>query len=1532
MESFSKPTRTWFERSFGQATRVQDLGWPEIAGGRHALLLAPTGSGKTLAAFLSGIDRVVREGDENAVDDGSHDAAPHSRATSRSRAAQPPRTQTPGPHPETVGVRILYVSPLKALAYDIERNLRAPIAGIAQVAAELGIDVRTPRVDVRTGDTPQRDRARQRRDPAEILVTTPESLYLILGSQARETLRSVHTVIVDEVHAIAPSKRGTHLALSLERLCEICEREPQRIGLSATARPVAEIALFLGGDREVVVVDASSPPRIDLTVSVPVPDMERVRHPDNASGSEKKYGLWPAIYPQLLELIRGHRSTILFVNNRSLCERLAQKLNELAGEDLTLAHHGSVAHDKRREIEAALGMGDCRAIVATSSLELGIDMEAVELVVLVESPGSAARGLQRIGRAGHQVGVASKGVLVPKFRGDLLESTVLSQRMQLGEIEELSVPHNALDVLAQQIAAMVCDRPRTVDEVEALVRRSAPYRELGRASLVSVLDMLSGRFPSDDFAELRPRIAWDRSNDVLTPRRGTEMLVRLNAGTIPDRGLFAVHLGHDGPRIGELDEEMTYETKNGDVILLGASSWRVLEIGRDRVVVEPAPGEPGRLPFWRGDGPGRPIELGRAIGAFCRELADKPRDEAIEWLRARTVLDEYAAQNLVEYIAQQRGETGSVPSDERIGVETFRDELGDWRVCILTPFGSRVHAPWALALQSLLAARTGCETPTMWSDDGIVLTFADGDALPPLELLFPDPEELENLVVEQLARSALFAATFRENAGRSLLLPKRRPDARSPLWAQRLKAKNLMSSVQRYPDFPIVLETYRQCLRDVFDLPALDELLRAVRSRKIAVDDCATPKASPFARSLVFAYVAAYLYEQDAPAFERRAQALTLDRGLLRELLGQGQLRELVDAEVLARIEDELQCLNEERRARDADELHDVLRRLGALELSEIAARTHASDHDELTSWLTELETQQRAVRISIDSREHWIAAQDAGLYRDALGVKLSSGLPSDFVAEVRDALNVLLRRHARTHGPFTRDDAAAKLGRSSQELETRLAELERRGTLVRGELRPQGKGIDWCDEEVFRRIKRETLAKLRGQIAAVDGSAFARFLPAWHGVQPAGVRGAEGNQEGRLPRHDERSSMRGRGRGRLLEAIAQLEGFALPWSTWWQDVLPARVEGFALDDLDQLSASGQVVWVGAGALGVRDGRVAIFRSEHAALLLDPPTLPEDGVLDDLHETILACLSERGAMFTHALEHAVRGPRETSTERDARGAPHKGGSRSVTAADFEAALFDLVWLGLVTNDSFAPLRSLTRSNTRRRGRAQQILAGGRWSLVADLTDREVSATERAHARAKLMLERWGVVSREAAHAEGLDGGFAAVYPVLKAMEEGGLVRRGHFVEGLAGAQFALAGAVDRLREANAADNERAEIVVLAANDPANPWGVGFDWPESTAPDAKPRRVAGARVVLADGRPVLWLSPNGRQLVSFVATREPALRRSALTCVSEIPRRPRFIEKIDGSPAAKSELLPLMREVGFVEDYRGLSYDENARRA
>jgi ATP-dependent Lhr-like helicase len=1410
LDRFSPATRSWFTATFPEPTSAQTLGWDAISQGRHTLILAPTGSGKTLAAFLWTLDRLIAE----------------------------PEKRT--------GVRVLYVSPLKALTYDVERNLRAPLTGIAMAAERDGIPVPPVKVSTRTGDTSPQDRRALVKHPPDILVTTPESLYLMLTSAAREILATVDYVIVDEIHAMAGTKRGAHLALSLERLERLCDRPPQRIGLSATQRPLDELARYLGGQaadgepRPVAIVDAGVRKPLELQIVVPVEDMGELgrRAPDRseqdadfvmrgpaAGDPEVRASIWPSIHPLLLDLVKTHRSTLIFVNSRRLAERLAARLNELAKEEdpdsdvVVRAHHGSIAREQRLEIEDLLKAGKLPALVATSSLELGIDMGAIDLVVQVEAPTSVASGLQRIGRAGHQVGEPSKGRIFPKFRHDLLVAAVVAHRMHAGLIEETSVPRNPVDVLSQQIVAMVSadDEGLTVDEVAAVVRATYSFSDISDDVLEGVLDMLSGRYPSDEFAELRPRITWDRLTGRLTARPGAKMLAITNAGTIPDRGLYGVFTP-EGTRVGELDEEMVYESRVGETFLLGATTWRIEDITRDRVVVTPAPGLPGKMPFWHGDSPGRPYELGRAIGRFVGDL-NRTTDEQ---LATECDLDPLAVRNLRAYVEEEEEATGGLlPTDRQIVVERFRDELGDWRICVLSPFGARVHAPWALGIEAKVRDRLGVEVQAIWSDDGIVVRLPEADESPPPDSVVLEPEELEDLVVSQVGSSALFASRFRENAARALLLPRRRPGTRTPLWQQRQRSAELLAVASKYGSFPILLETYRECLRDVFDLPALQSLMADIRARRVRLVGVDTRLPSPFASSLAFGYVANFMYEGDAPLAERRAQALTLDRRMLAELVGAEELRELIDEHALASLEAELQALDERRWARTVDAAHDLLRRLGDLTDEELRARS-TGDFGAL------LVAERRAVGVRIAGEERLIAAEDAGRYRDGLGVVIPPGLPEAFLEPVDDGLLQLVRRWARTHGPFHTIEPAARLGASAERVEDALRRLLADGRVERGEFRPDGTDREWCDAEVLRILRQRSLAALRREVEPTTTDALARFLPAWQGVAS-----------------DQR------GIDRLYDVVSQLQGVPIPASVLERDVLPARVADYSPRLLDELVAAGEVLWAGAGALGRDDGRVALYLRQDAHLLL--PALGADLPSEPEHERIRELLRTRGACFFREL--------------------------SVDDRVSLDALWDLVWAGEVTNDIFSPVRAQassggsksrpasTRARTRPRVGSLTALGPprgqGRWSLVPRFDN---GATERAHALAGSLLERHGVLTREAVRGESVPGGFARVYPVLRAMEEAGRVRRGYFVAGLGGAQFALPGAVDRLRSfRDGTPDDRLGCVVLAATDPANAYGLSLPWPPS---DARPARAAGAYVVLLDGTAALYVERSGKGLVAL----------------------------------------------------------------
>ncbi|MGP3928601.1 ATP-dependent helicase [Nonomuraea sp. KM88] len=1572
-------TRQWFTGAFQEPTAAQEGAWESIARGDNTLVVAPTGSGKTLAAFLWSLDRLAA----TPVDERVQERPPR---RARGRAQEQAQGQA-----GRRGTRVLYVSPLKALAVDVERNLRAPLAGIKQTARRLGLPVPEISVAIRSGDTPAEDRRRFAARPSDILITTPESLFLLLTSQAREALREVETVIVDEVHAVAATKRGAHLALTLERLDALLERPAQRIGLSATVRPVSEVATFLGGVRPATVVQPPSEKQIEIEVVVPVEDMTEMEGGKPQEGEEvapepSGRSIWPHVEDRLFDLIGAHSSTIVFANSRRLAERLCTRLNELAYErehgteavdpsiwetgppdqgpaaepprrtpaemmaqagsakgvvtEIVRAHHGSVSKEERAQIEEALKSGRLPAVVATSSLELGIDMGAVDLVACVEAPPSVASGLQRIGRAGHQVGAVSKGVIFPKYRGDLVQTAVVAERMKSGEIEELRYPRNPLDVLAQQIVAMTALDEWTVDELESVVKRSAPYATLPRGALEATLDMLAGRYPSEEFAELRPRIVWDRVTGTLQGRPGAQRLAVTNGGTIPDRGLFGVFLvGERSSRVGELDEEMVYESRVGDVFVLGATSWRIEDITADRVLVSPAPGQPGKLPFWHGDAPGRPAELGRAIGRFLREQAQQGSTDR---MRAAG-LDAYASGNLLAYLNEQREATGYVPDDRTLLVERFHDELGDWRVVIHSPYGARVHAPWALAINRRLRERYGVDVQAVHSDDGIVLRIPDTLAEPPTDVAAFDAEEVEQIVTEELGGSAMFASRFRECAGRALLLPRRTPGRRSPLWQQRQRAAHLLGVASRYASFPIVLETMRECLQDVFDVPGLVRLMRDIAARRVRLVEVETSQASPFAASLLFHYVGAFMYEGDAPLAERRAQALALDTTLLSELLGQADLRELLEPDVISDSERELARLD--RPLRDAEDLADLLRSHGPLLVPDVSVR--GGD----PAWLQELERARRAIKVRVAGEEQWAAIEDAARLRDALGVPLPVGVPHVFLEPVADPLADLVARHARTRGPFHAGTAAARFGLGVAVVTDALRRLAVTGRVVSGEFRPGGRGEEWCDAGVLRMLRRRSLARLRKEVEPVAPETLALFLPAWHGITGSGP--ASAGRAGAARAMDS-----------LVRSIEQLQGAAVPASALETLVLPARVPGYHPALLDELTSSGEVMWAGQGSLPGGDGWVSLYFTDTAPLLLPEPA---EITMTPVHDSVLELLSGGGALFFRGISDQLGSLDDTT---------------------LVAALWDLAWAGRVSGDTLAPLRATLgtgrpahRPATTRRRRAvlpsrsgPPTVAGRWWLLPGPAPD----ATQRANAQAETLLERHGVVTRGAVTSERLPGGFTPVYQVLRAYEESGRCRRGYFVEGLGGAQFALPGAVDRMRAmapgiapgasgfapetglgpgtepgpgagfgpgaglapgtggspatgfggvsaSSGRSGGSRRAVVLAAADPASPYGAALPWPQHPGDVGhKPGRKAGSLVVLVDGHLVLYVERGGKTLLSFTDdTRlQPAVDALALA-VRDGALGKLTVERADGASIVDSPLAAALEAAGFHPTPRGL---------
>lgn len=1535
LDLFHPITAEWFRAVFDDATAPQREGWPAISRGESTLILAPTGTGKTLTAFLWCLDKLM---------------------------LRMPATEK--------GCRVLYISPLKALAVDVERNLRSPLAGIANMAQRKGVPVHMPDISVRTGDTSPRDRARFKNHPGEILITTPESLYLLLTSDAGEALRSVETVIIDEIHALVPTKRGAHMALSLERLEALAGRPIQRIGLSATQRPLEEVARFLAGAegvgsgpkgkrvsieseisvdgvlkeseaaeddaagpryRPVTIVNAGARKTLELTVEVPVEDMAKLGEIDElpsgpASQGPKRTSIWQSIHPRLLEIVRGRTSTLIFVNARRVAERLAGALNELAGEPIARAHHGSLAAAQRSEIEEMLKAGKIKALVCTSSLELGIDMGAVDLVVQIEAPPSVASGMQRIGRAGHQVGAPSAGIIFPKYRADLVACAAVTQAMHEGHVESTRFLRNPLDVLAQQMVAVVAHPPLPAGEVErrrkrkpgveeeapgisyeallALVRSAAPFVGLSVAVFDGVLDMLAGRYPSDEFAELRPRVTWDRTRNWITPRQGVKRIAILNGGTIPDRGLYGVFLsGSSKPlRVGELDEEMVFEARAGETFVLGASTWRIDEITHDRVLVSPAPGEPGKMPFWHGDRPGRPIEFGRRIGALMRELRGMPHSAAITKLIREHDLDPQAAENVLRFLVDQELATTEVPDDRTIVIERVRDELGDWRVCVLTPLGSRIHAPWAMAATAKLKA-AGLDAETMWSEDGFVLRFPETDAPPEIDSLLMEPEEAAQLVMQQLGSTALFAAKFREAASRALLLPRRRADGRTPLWQQRKRAYDLLNVASRYPSFPMLLEAYRECLRDVFDMPALMETLRAIGSRSIRVHVTDSRTPSPFAASLLFGYVANYIYDGDAPLAERRAQALSIDQEQLRELLGDADLRELLDVGAIEEAEEQLQCVVDSYKARSMDGVHDLLLRLGDLTRAEIAVRSASAD---VATSVDRLIKARRALELMVAGERRVFAVEDAARFRDALGVPLPPGLPSAFLEPAPDALLDIVRRYARTHGPFITNDLAHRYSLSKASVEATLQRLVGVGRVAEGGFRPGGANREWIDAEVLRSIRRKSLAKLRKEVEPVEQRTLARLFTRWQGVvQPR------------------------RGLDALLDVIENLQGASLAASLLETEILPARIADYKPADLDTLIAAGEVVWAGLEPLGERDGRVGLYLAEKLPSLWPMKGADSEFLLTEREQVIVDYLQRNGASFFQPLHDSTGGgyPGETLE-----------------------ALWSLVWRGLLTNDALHALRAYcekpagTGRNARparrvhnqssfRSRRTTPPTAQGRWSLnvVAFDATRNIPAGQTAwsHAIAQQLLTRYGVVFRETAHAENLPGGFSAVYDVLKALEESGRVRRGYFAADLGATQFAMPAAVDLLRSLRITQPEQPEVMMLAATDPANPYGALLRWPTAPEEGSSLTRSVGARVVLVDGVLAAYIRRGNPNLQVLLPAEEPQRSQTARALADFLVqhvqrgdnpegrgRTSMLITHVNGMPVAEHPLARFLLDAGF----------------
>ncbi|MCK3768588.1 DEAD/DEAH box helicase [Microbacterium aerolatum] len=1574
LDRFTPATQDWFRGAFAAPTNAQAGAWEAISAGKHALVVAPTGSGKTLSAFLWAIDSIFRE-KTDAVD--------------------------------AVGTRILYISPLKALGVDVERNLRSPLVGIGQSARRLGVDAPGVTVGVRSGDTTSSDRRKLVTNPPDILITTPESLYLMLTSRAGETLRGVHTVIIDEVHAVAATKRGAHLAVSLERLDTLrraagADAAAQRIGLSATVRPIDEVARFLGGSAPVEIVAPKASKTFELSVSVPMDDMTNPPPPPGvpaADDADAEYtevtgSVWPHVEEAIVDRILENNSTIVFSNSRRLAERLTGRLNEIyserigaplpdasappaammaqagstAGADpvLAKAHHGSVSKEQRALVEEELKSGILRCVVATSSLELGIDMGAVDLVIQVEAPPSAASGLQRVGRAGHQVGEVSRAALFPKHRGDVLHTAIVTERMLAGQIEAIAVPRNPLDILAQQTVAACALDAISVEEWFETVRRSAPFQSLPRSAYEATLDLLTGRFPSDEFAELRPRLVWDRDAGTLTGRPGAQRIAVTSGGTIPDRGLFGVFVAGEGAgrRVGELDEEMVYESRVGDVFTLGTTSWRIAEITHDRVNVIPAYGQPGKVPFWHGDGIGRPYELGEALGKFSREVDAAPPEKAAQRL-IDAGLDEQARANLLAHLREQREATGTLPTDRNLTVERGRDEVGDWRVILHSPYGMKVHAPWALAINARVRERLGVEGSAVASDDGIIVRIPDADAEPPgADLFVFDADEMEHIVTEEVGGSALFASRFRECAARALLMPRMNPNKRTPLWQQRQRSAQLLEVARRHPTFPVILETLREVLQDVYDLPSLRRLTTAIAERRVRLVETEPAQPSPYARDLLFGYVGAFMYEGDSPLAERRAAALSVDPALLGELLGTVEMRELLDPEVIAQFEREAQRLDPQRHARGLEGVADLLRTLGPLDAAEVAerlepdpstgseadtgplsgptgspggtlsepegsprgslsepeARQNGLSEDgeaarvettlaEAQAHLDALITARRAIPVTIAGASRVAAIEDAARLRDALGAALPTGIPVAFLEPVADPLGDLVSRYARTHGPFTTDAVAARFGLGTAVARHTLQRLEQSGRVTSGYFLPEASGTaaenEWCDTEVLRRLRMRSLAAIRGSVEPVAPEAYARFLPDWqHLTRP--LEGIDG----------------------VLAVVEQLSGVPIPASAWESLVLPSRVRDYSPGLLDELTSSGEVIWAGHGTLPGRDGWVSLHPADLAPFTL--PVTDAEIAPDSLEHALLEALGRGGAYFAAQLKEMAGAENEQSVLE---------------------ALWNLTWSGFVTNDTFAPVRTLlaggsqAHKSVRRAPRARTFrgvsfsglsgpaqqsrptATGGRWSLLPSAGSEEASATasRRATVSAGLLLDRYGVVTRGAVQSEGTPGGFAQAYRILAGFEEAGHCRRGYVIEKLGAAQFAASTTVDRLRTfANLPDPAPLRSITLAATDPANPYGAALAWPRREGVSHRPGRKAGGLVVLVDGALVLYLERGGRTVLAF--DDDPEVLRAAASDLVATSRARRLetltVEKINGEPIYGTTFATALQEAGFVPTPRG----------
>jgi ATP-dependent Lhr-like helicase len=1531
LASFHPIVHAWFAERFGAPSEPQRLGWPAIASGEHTLILAPTGTGKTLAAFMWELNQLIVRG-----------------------------LESPLPN----AVQILYISPLKALGNDVQRNLEQPLAELRARFESEGKEFPEIRIGVRTGDTPASARARMLRKAPHILITTPESLNILLTSiRGRGMFSAVRAVIVDEIHAVAGTKRGAHLALTLERLEMLVQTPVQRIGLSATQRPLEEVAHFLGGMRvardtdaapefrPVTIVDCGLVKTMELRVVSPVPDLGEV------GGS-----VWPAVAELVLQYVRQSRTTLVFVNNRAQAERIAARVNALAGEQLARPYHGSLARERRLELERALKGGELPALVSTSSLELGIDIGSVDLVIQLQSPKRVSAGLQRVGRAGHNLGAVSRGVLVPTFRDDLVESAAIVEAMRAGDVEPTRAIQNSLDVLAQSIVAMVSVDDWTAGDAFALVRRAYSYHKLTRAAFDEVLSMLSGKYSSELAAELEPRITWDRVNDRLAGTRASRMMAVISGGTIPDRGLYTVNLA-DRTRLGELDEEFVHESRVGDVFQLGSATWRIRSIEHDRVIVTPAPGAPARMPFWHGEFATRSVPLSRRVGALRRELAvvDVADESVNAGLEQRYGVDAACALSLRSYIAEQRASTGVVPDDQTLVIEQFRDEMGALRIILHSVFGGRVNAPWGMALaQRVREALPGMEVQVQTTDDGIMLRLPNlGGAAPLSALMHLSAEEAETRVMDEVGSTSLFGARFRMNAARALLLPRGSPRRRMPLWLQRLKALDLLDAVRRFPSFPILVETYREVLQDAFDMQALKDVLDAIGAGRIGIRTVETERASPFAASLQFGFVMDWLYGDDTPRAERQAALLSIDRGLLDEVMG----TEGADAGTLEAIE---QLLAERRgtapgrQARTADELAVLLDRAGDLTPKELRARVaDAEGWLGATNPMLELLDSGRAVAIPFDTEgaTEWriVLTEAIGRYAAARAPEMiarvratSSFVERDVgdvvpaamlsvVLEPRIARREILARWLALAGPVTLGEIHARYGWPKAWIEKRIGEWEENGKLVRGRFRREVDAPEWAARRIVELGRHRALAALRKQIQAVSFATFTAFLQRWQHLDPREhLDGASG----------------------VSAILRQLSGLPRAPAAWERDILPGRLERYDPVWLAQLASNGSIVWAGGSRPDPGDAptlaSVRFFPRGEGAIWLDAE---DDAPLSANAASVRDALERIGASFIADIQAAT-------------------GMTSLSVRD---ALRELSAAALVTNDSIEALREIVRTrpipgrSRVARGQALQDptrwlpqnfeatpgrpvyqrvpsprrlpkwrrpdlpgpVAGwvGRWSLLRTPGTWGTRPDEEEHAEhiARQWLERYAIVTRDWWRRERPAVGWRAIYRELKRLEYRGEVRRGYFVEGMGGAQFALPEAVERLRAQPDVDAD-APIIVMAAADPANPYTLAL---ESIARGSLVRpRGAGALLLTRRGLALMTAEGRGRRIsiapdasdadVSACARILGEYLTRGTVAGARAARDPR-IETIDGEPAGASAHADAVMDGGWRRATDGLVF-------